>query len=343
MSLGAMSEAVARVEHELAGIWSVVTAEGEAPKVRASTMNLVVVTAPSELDRLRGSTHELGLTHAGRTFLLWVDDRLEPWELAAEASAVCRAVEGSHVCSDRVELGFGASAASRVASVVAALALSEVPVVLELAVGAPSRMADDLAGGADRIIVDSAFTPLGRIAELARRTSASLADRNFVRLFTFRDLVARFFDVDPSLTRSIRRIEIVRTPGSLVEPAGLLIGWLASRLGLRFETRSVAIDEAGHRVELAVTDASREDLGAGEIVAVRLRVGEARGPEARHFTLERLPNLPRTLSWIKDGEEHEHPLGFRDETWVLVKAIDDRGADAVYREAVLAGSTWEAS
>jgi hypothetical protein len=342
VSYGAVNDAVTRVEHELSAIWSTVTAEGDAPKVRASTMNFVVVTAPSELDRLRDSTHELGLTHAGRAFLVWADDQLAPWDVVTEVSAICRAADGSQVCADRVELGFGVNAADRIASIVAALTLSEVPIVLELAHGAPNRMADDLAVRADRIIVDSAIMPLDRIADLARRTRATIADRNFVRAFTFRDLIARFFDTDPGLARAIRRIEVARTPGFKIDPAGLLIGWLASRLGMRFESRASATDGAGQPVEIVLTDEARGGLGPGQIVAVRLSVDAGRGEEPKHFSMERTPSHARVLSWIKDGERHEHPLGFRDETWVLIKAIDDRGVDTVYREAVLAGSTWEA-
>ena len=51
-------------------------------KVRASTMNFVVVTAPPELDRLRGELLALAETRAGRVFLLTVDGRREPWEVA---------------------------------------------------------------------------------------------------------------------------------------------------------------------------------------------------------------------------------------------------------------------
>jgi hypothetical protein len=39
---------------------------------------------------------------------------------------------------------------------------------------------------------------------------------------------------------------------------------------------------------------------------------------------------------------HEHRLGFRDESWVLVKAIDGVASDRVYREAVLAATEWSA-
>jgi hypothetical protein len=39
---------------------------------------------------------------------------------------------------------------------------------------------------------------------------------------------------------------------------------------------------------------------------------------------------------------HEHRLGFRDESWVLVKAIDGVASDQVYREAVLAATEWSA-
>ena len=37
---------------------------------------------------------------------------------------------------------------------------------------------------------------------------------------------------------------------------------------------------------------------------------------------------------------HEHPLGFRDEGWVLTKALDSMEGDRVYRDAVLAAAEW---
>src|SRR5262249_45365657 len=149
------------------------------------------------------------------------------------------------ICSDRVELSFGASAATRASSVISALALSEVPVIVEAAAHAPNVLVDDLVKRCDRVIVDSALLPPARIAGIARESTAPIADRAWVRLFTWRDLVARFFDESPGIAAAIRRVEIARTPGSKGNLAAILIGWLASRLGWRFESRENAVDPAG--------------------------------------------------------------------------------------------------
>lgn len=338
MSVGPVGDAVSEIERELGRIWAAPPeGSGEMPKVRASTMNLVVATSAHDLDHEREAKIELSRTHAGRTFLLWVDPRLAPWDLRSEVDAMCQKQGSAEVCSDRIELGFGVSAAQRAASVIGALSLGEVPTVLEVARGAHDALVDELALRADRVVVDTALQPIARVARIARATEAAIADRNFVRGFTFRDLVARFFDADPSEARAIRRVEIARTPGFRIEPAALLVGWLASRLGWKLEAKDRAVDAGGQPVVIALSAEAREGLGAGEILAVRLGL---EGGEAR--SIERQRDNPRVVCWTRDGEKHDHPLGFRDETWVMTKTLDDARIDRVYREAVLAAAAWEA-
>jgi glucose-6-phosphate dehydrogenase assembly protein OpcA len=343
VSSGQVSESVAYVERELAKIWAAPdpsTGADASTKVRASTMNLAVVTSPSELDHERASTDDLSQTHAGRVFLVTLDGRIAPWDLGAAVSAVCRAEGGAAICSDRIELAFGASAATRAASVVAALAIAEVPLVVEAAPGAPSILVDDLAKRADRVIVDSALVPVVRLAEIARETSAPLADRAWVRTFTWRELVARFFDEAPEDVRRIRRVEIAHTPGSKGEVHAILLGWLGSRLGWRFESRGRAVSASGEGIELAVVEEPRSGLEPGQVVAIRLGADVAGGRV--DLAVERTEVI-RTVRWSMRGAksaEHMHPLGFRDETWVAGKALDDRACDAVYRATVVAAAEW---
>lgn len=336
---GHVSDTVAAVERELSGLWAA-PKEGAAPRVRASTMNLVVVSAKTEIERLRADTDALGATHAGRAFLVWVDGRLPPWDLSTEVSGICRAESGSDVCSDRVEVGFGISAATRAPSVIGALALSQVPVVVEVGVGATNSLVDSLVALADRVVVDSSFTPPTRIDHLATLAGAAVADRNFVRTFTFRDLIARLFDGDLSLLPRIRSVEIERTGGFSVDPAAMMLGWVASRLGWSFTSREHATDAADGHVAVRLRDAKRPKLGPGELVAIRFTIEGADGP--LNLAVERLEDRPRVLCVHGAEGEHEHPLGFRDETWVLIKALDDRNIDEVYRAAVRSAAAWEA-
>ena len=113
---GAVSEAVSRIEAELNAFWSAAN-EGDKPKARASTMNFVVIGGPAETDHLRDEIETLSQTRAGRAFLVMLDGHLAPWEVASDVSAVCHKQGDTVVCYDRIELGFGAMAAGRAASV----------------------------------------------------------------------------------------------------------------------------------------------------------------------------------------------------------------------------------
>jgi glucose-6-phosphate dehydrogenase assembly protein OpcA len=330
---GRVSEAVGRVEAELAALWATPDAQTGQAKVRASMINLVIVAAERELDVLRESTDELTQTHPGRVFLLTVDGRIEPWQLRTEVTAVCRIDSGSVICSDRVEIAFGTMVSRRAASVIGSLALPELPLIVESAASAPVGLIDGLAARSDRLVVDSAHTPWARIAQLAA-VQPHIADRNFVRAHSWRELCARFFDDVPRATRAIRSVEIARIEGGQGEPAALLLGWLAGRLGWRFESAERAVDGSGRPVAIARRADRRADLGPGEVTAVRIET-ELDG-QRLDLACERTA-MPRSVHWTMRGartESHEYPLGFRDETWVLVKALDAVDGDRVYADTV---------
>jgi glucose-6-phosphate dehydrogenase assembly protein OpcA len=339
VNTGAVSEAVTAVEAQLSAFWSATTDESGATKARAATMNFVVASAPGEVEGLRAAIEDLAQTRAGRVFLMTVDGHRPPWELDSDVSAVCHQEGGQVICYDRIELSFGAVAAARAASVLSALSLSEVPTIVEIARGAPASLADGLARAADRVIVDSAHTGVVRIAEIAHKTAAPLADRAFVRTFSWREMVARFFDEAPGAERCIGRVEIDRTTSDRNDPAALLLGWLASRLGWRFQSATRAVDAEGMPIDLAVHGATTA-LPAGEIAAIRLTAALDNRPL---FCACERKGAERAVRWTLTGPRsavHDHPLGHRDEGWVLGKAIDGVEGDFVYRTAVLAAAEW---
>lgn len=346
MSQGPIADTIARVEAELAHFWATPDESDGVPvtKTRASTLTYVAIGNEAEVQRLEEQAEALAETHAGRSFLLTVDGHVPPWEVQAEWSATCRRDGEVPICRDRVELRFGVAAAERSASVVTALALSDVPLVVEVASGAPSAVADALAAVCDRLIVDSAELAPARIAELARKGRGSLADRAVVRTHSWRDLVARFFDEVPGAIRAIRRVEIARSSGPKPDPAALFLGWIGSRLGWTFEARDRARDAAGQAVTLAVTDADPahdEPSGRRRIEAVHLWTELGGAPLA--LTCARTPEAPDAVVWTMAGARstaHVHPLGRRDETWVLSKAIDASEGDRATREASLAAAAW---
>ncbi len=340
-SSGAVSEAVSRVEHQLNSFWSTEGEGGEA-KSRAATMNFVAVGAPNRAERLREEVSTLAETRAGRVFLMTLDGRLAPWEVVPDVSAVCHK-DGEHIiCYDRIELSFGAMAAGRAGSVLKALAISEVPTIVEAGHGAPSVLIDPLLKGCDRIIVDSADAGVARVAEIARKSELPIGDRAFVRSFSWRELIARFFDDARDAVRAIRSITIERTVHGKNDPAALLLGWLGSRLGWRFERQSAAVDLRGNAIAVDARVVEPPDgPGAGELLSVRITA--ELGGQPLELSCVRNPGGARTVRWSRRGartDEHCHAIGFRDEAWVLLKCIDATEGDRVYREAILAAADW---
>lgn len=334
-------EAVSRIEAELAAFWAAPDEQTGVPqtKVRSSTMSYAIIAAQAELDEARKTTETLADTHPGRAFVLTTDGRLAPWDVSYDVRAACRLDGGSEpICHDWVELSFGAMAAERAGSVIAALALPEVPLVVELGRGAARTLAATLAARAERLVVDSAHTSPTRIAELIKNRDVGVGDRQFVRTYSFRELVARFFDDALEALSQIRKVTIARTAGP-TEPAALLLGWLGSRLGWSFETRELGRDRSGEPVLVTLRDDPRPHLDAGRITGLWIDTSLGGAP----LSLACVSDERGRAAWTRSGARqsmHEHALGRRDEAWVLVKAIDATEGDLVYREAIELAAVW---
>ncbi|MDC3957582.1 glucose-6-phosphate dehydrogenase assembly protein OpcA [Polyangium jinanense] len=338
-----VGEALARIEGELASFWSSPDEQAGAPmtKVRSSTMSFVFLAAPSEIEHARATTDALADTHPGRAFVLTSDGRLAPWEVSYDVRAACRLDAGTPICFDWIEMTFGAMACERAGSVVAALALPEVPVVVEIGRGAPRALLPSLLPRADRLIVDSAHTSVARIAEMLHTSTAPVGDRQFVRTYQWRELVARFFDDARPGLGSIREVTVGRTPGGATEPAALFLGWLGSRLGWGFEARDRARDRHGEPVRITLRDDPREGLPPGQITGVWIETSIEGQPLSLACVRDR--ENPKQVAWTRRGARvtsHEHALGYRDEAWVLVKALDAMEGDRVLRDALVLGAQW---
>lgn len=352
-SSGAVSEAVSRAEALLASFWSTPDQESEATsKVRASTLNYVVICAPQEAEGYREAAERLSETHGGRTLLLTMSGRIAPWDLVPDIHAVCRIDNAIPICYDRVDLTFGAVAASRAASVVTTLALPELCTVVEIGAGAPAPLVETVAAKFDRLIVDSGKMSAQAIAKVIRHATCPVADRAMIRTYAWRELCARFFDDAAGALKDVRRVDVARTAGhaaglhdigsNVQDPAALVFGWLASRLGWTFTGRNAARDAAGATVELVTEVDDRTDIAPGQLTAIRFRC--SLGGQPLDCTLERVTTAP-AVRWKMRGAKNadrEHALGFHDETWVAVKAIDSTDGDAVTRATLLAMADWDA-
>jgi glucose-6-phosphate dehydrogenase assembly protein OpcA len=339
-----VNEALARVEAELAAFWAAPDEESGQPmtKVRSSTMTYAIMTNQSDVERAREATEYVVDTHPGRAFVLTVDGRLAPWEMAHDVRMACRLDGGSlPICHDWIELTFGAMACDRAGSILSTLSLPEVPVIVEVGRGAPRTLVTTVAPRADRLIVDTAHTSVTRVAEIASMVHCAVGDRQFVRTYTWRELVARFFDDTFEALDTISKVTIGRTPGGVTEPAALLLGWLGARLGWAFDSRREARDRQGKTVQIVVQDEPIAELGPGELTDVWIEASVGGAPML--LACNRRREQVNQVCWRRSGTRvsaHEHALGRRGEDWVLIKAIDGTESDLVYREALTMAADW---
>lgn len=341
-----VNEALGRIEAELAAFWSAPDEQSGQPmtKVRSSTMTYAIVTNQSDVERAREATEYVVDSHPGRAFVLTVDGRLAPWELDYDLRMACRLDGGSQpICHDWIELTFGAMASERAGSLVGTLSLPEVPVVVEIGRGAPRTLVSAVAPRSDRLIVDTSHTSTQRVAEVAALVDCPIGDRQFVRTYTWRELIARFFDDALGAIDEIHKVTIGRTPGGVTEPAALLVGWLGARLGWAFDSRRAARDRQGKPVEIVLHDEPMEELAPGELTDVWIETNLDSAPLS--LACSRRREHTSQVCWKRSGARtsaHEHALGRRGEDWVLVKAIDGTESDRVYRESLTMAADWSA-
>ncbi len=313
-------------------------------KVRSSTMTYAIVTNQSDVERAREATEYVVDSHPGRAFVLTVDGRLAPWELDYDVRMACRLDGGAQpICHDWIELTFGAMASERAGSLVGTLSLPEVPVVVEIGRSAPRTLVSSVAPRSDRLIVDTSHTSTVRVAEVAALVDCPIGDRQFVRTYTWRELIARFFDDALGAIDEIHKVTIGRTPGGVTEPAALLLGWLGARLGWAFDSRREARDRQGKPVEIVLQDEPLAELSPGELTDVWIETNLGGAPMS--LACSRRREHTSQVCWKRSGARtsaHEHALGRRGEDWVLVKAIDGTESDRVYRESLTMAADWSA-
>ncbi len=95
-------------------------------------------------------------------------------------------------------------------------------------------------------------------------------------------------------------------------------------------------------MHLSIADrlSTATDVPPGEITAVRIISAIDNRP--LFCACERKPG-EHTVTWTLSGPRsavHQHPIGYRDEGWVLGKALDSTEGDRVYRAAVLAAAEY---
>jgi glucose-6-phosphate dehydrogenase assembly protein OpcA len=243
VSLGRTATVIARLEKELRDLWAQPEDPTAMPKSRVCIMNIEVVAGSRDLlDRYTPVVDEVTSYIPSRVILASIEPDAPGDEITGTATAVCSIEGGRNICSERITLSATGNACARSASAIEAFLVPEIPTALVWLgrVHVDDPVFEDLANDAHRIILDSLYTSLGsllNVAAWARKqvNGPHISDMAWTRLASWQEMTARFFDSPETrpLANKITKITLKQAsePGTRLGPEpALLLGWLATRL-----------------------------------------------------------------------------------------------------------------
>ncbi len=288
---------VGEIDKELVTLWQA-TANAPAEEARVAVtlvrvLNLLTyVEGEDRADVLNEEISRITGRHPCRSILLiCTGDSDAPSSINAWVSAHCHQTNesGKQICSEQISIAAAGSAVNTMHALALQLLISDTPVFLWWTASQPFEdpVLAHLADNVDRLIVDSAVfkDPVGSLIKMAGGGEANrslllrraMSDFNWTRLTTWREATAQFFDL-PAYRRYMHGISGVEidyavAPGAQPNPVQALLyaGWMASRLGWKFEGAVQGNDNTSFDLHLR-----RESLG----VSIRIKPVEATGDHA---------------------------------------------------------------
>lgn len=323
---------VARIERELKELWSAAgeTAEKKSESessylpianvMRACTANVVLFSTDDDAEvKASEILDDIAVRHPSRAILAISRpsrvERLEAWVSARCHMADARSLK--QICSEQITVRYEGEGSRELASVVAPLALSDLPVVLWWqAQELDDEKLSPFLRFADRLVADSGraenlnvyFNKLERLLTSGKGMVTS--DLSWGRILPFRRSIAIAFGEEGSplplaALSSLVSISIcfaARQDGRGDEREGalsqalLLCAWLASRLGWKAD--SLKLDKKGGRaifkgqggkVEVDFVKTETASLSDGAILSVSL---VAESPEKKAVMVRKAPDEP---------------------------------------------------
>ena len=241
---------LAQIDLELNRLWQAEAEQQNEPVIRASTLNLVIITKGSEdFETMAALVPEITVHHPSRIILVNIDQKSKAVAIEAFLTAACKQpTDGrKQICYERITLITGSNGEKHVPGAVLPLLLPALPVVLLWAGqdGIPENMYHGLFQVIDHIIIYSpeqiseseAGHLFGEIESL--KDVFKITDLQWAKLLPWREAVAQFFDSPfaKDFIENITEINITCRAASMTLPGLLLSGWIASRLGLAFHNR----------------------------------------------------------------------------------------------------------
>lgn len=336
---------VEEIEHELGSLRS---DEDGQPGLRASVLNLIVVTDDDSAERVTDEVARLAGRYPSRAILLISDpDDPEP-ALDVGLSVFCESRGGqeSRVCAEQITVHAGGATAGHLESIAGPLLIPDLPVFLLYPHGFDPT-SPELSGMvrlADRIIVDSAAAQhpgecLRSVAGMLREEDApAFGDLQWVALSPWRSLLANLFEPPEraGMLREVERVELRHAPDGMCR-ALLLVGWLADSLG--WSLLSASETEGGREVRFEAPGGGEVAVGISEsappeedLRRVRLYSGEWSFQVSRHRE-----RADARTTVMRGGElvgERTVHLGSLDLSVLVGEELRYRGRDTAYEGAI---------
>lgn len=233
---------VAAIEQTINALWRETASGGDEAVIRASILNLVVVTDARDRAAVSEVVAELTVTHPCRAVVVLADPESSEEGISAEVSAQCHISLGKRkqVCSEMVILTARGASVAESHTVVSALVNSDLPTCLWWRVSTPpeGHLFDQLAETCNHLVLDSRLLIQRSEARSAHALLAtggrqSVGDLSWGRLNPWRAALAALYDV-PSYRPHLDRLGLISIECNPSTPEPLLLaGWLAGRLGLK--------------------------------------------------------------------------------------------------------------
>ena len=317
--------------------------------LRASVLNLMVVTDEESASSITRVISELSGRHPSRAILMISDPGEEEANLEIGLSAFCgvrREIPGggsNQVCAEQITVHVEGPPAEHLESFAGPLLIPDLPVFLWYPNGEIPRSpeCDGMVALADRLILDSGAaedceTFLCDVAKLFGEGAPAVGDLQWTALSPWRSLVADLFA--PAKRASelarIRQVEILHKPEGECR-ALLFAGWFASALGWRPESSARAQGDrvfgfAGPSGE--VTVALSPGSPDARLRRVRLR------SDGYSYQVSRQRELSAVCSTVMRGDElcaeRTVRLGVFDPSVLVGEELHYRGRDGVYEAAL---------
>jgi glucose-6-phosphate dehydrogenase assembly protein OpcA len=316
--------------------------------LRASVLNLIVVTDEDSADEITRSVSNIAGRYPSRAIVLISDREEAETNLEFRLSAFCsvRGGGGAQVCAEQITIHAEGPPAEHLESFAGPLLVSDLPVFLWYP-GPFSTSSPEFAGMiglADRIILDSAAAgdcenSLKEIAGLIEKEETpAVGDLQWVQLSPWRSLVAELFS-SPERAGELERlrgVEILHAPDGECR-ALLFVGWLASTLGWSLldstrtdNGREVRFSGPSGEVSAGMSPASPD----APFRQVRLF------SEGYGFEVARSRDLSEARTAVTRGDEplaeRTVHLGAFDLGVLLGEELRYRGRDELYEDALRA-------